>query len=171
MEKNSAPRFPRLALSRLMCPTSSGFVEPMSKFSSRKRCGVSAWVSTIRAESWIARALALMGVSGALAGLAGTCAEAREAASRRSRDIFESVIVEGSPEWRASPRLYRHDCPNRKGAKKIGLAQSGERPLDAGFEQLIGIDHSLGYGNRFESCLHFKIESVITIASGMLSQS
>src|SRR5277367_2879157 len=59
MEKNSAPRFPARALSRLMWPTSLGSVEPMSKFSSRKRCGVSAWVSITIAESWMARALGL----------------------------------------------------------------------------------------------------------------
>src|ERR1700674_966570 len=59
MEKNSAPRLPRRALSRLRWPMSLGSVEPMSKFSSRKRCGVSAWVSTTRAESWRARARAL----------------------------------------------------------------------------------------------------------------
>src|ERR1700722_8347488 len=51
MEKNSAPRLPRFALSRLMCPMSLGSLEPRSKFSSRKRCGVSACVSMMRAES------------------------------------------------------------------------------------------------------------------------
>ena len=43
--KKSAPRFPRWALSRLIWPKSLGSVEPMSKPSSRNRCGVSAWVS------------------------------------------------------------------------------------------------------------------------------
>src|ERR1700691_2895086 len=60
MEKNSAPRLPARALSRLMWPISLGSVEPISKFSSRKRCGVSAWVSITIAESWMARAFALM---------------------------------------------------------------------------------------------------------------
>src|SRR5277367_322633 len=59
MEKNSAPRLPARALSRLMLPTSLGSVEPMSKFCSRNRCGVSAWVSITIAESWMARALGL----------------------------------------------------------------------------------------------------------------
>src|SRR5580700_4350919 len=64
MEKNSAPRLPRWALSRLRLPTSLGSVEPMSKPSSRKRWGVSAWVSTTMADSWMARALALTVMSG-----------------------------------------------------------------------------------------------------------
>src|SRR5215472_6235196 len=81
MEKNSAPRLPRRALSRLIWPTSLGSVEPMSKPSSRNRWGVSACVSMIRAESWMARALGLTPAS-EFVPFCAVCAPASVHASR-----------------------------------------------------------------------------------------
>jgi len=48
--KNSLQDCPAFALSRLMWPESLGSVDPMRSFASRKRCGVSAWVSMTMAE-------------------------------------------------------------------------------------------------------------------------
>src|SRR5215813_2297384 len=56
MEKNSAPRLPTRTFSRSRCPSAVAVTVPMSKPSSRKRWGVSAWVSMISDEEWIARA-------------------------------------------------------------------------------------------------------------------
>ena len=51
IEKKSAPRFPPRALSRLICPYVVGIRVANIEVLSRKRCGVSACVSMIRAES------------------------------------------------------------------------------------------------------------------------
>src|SRR5450432_4663876 len=54
MEKNSAPRLPCLILPRSIWPSETGAFWPKSKFSSRNRCGVSACVSMMMADWWIA---------------------------------------------------------------------------------------------------------------------
>src|ERR1700733_6859214 len=88
MEKNSAPKFPARALSRLMCPMSLGSVLPISKPSSRKRCGVSACVSTTIAESLMAFALAETGLSWARASVLKRHARM----ANRNRKIFMRCV-------------------------------------------------------------------------------
>src|SRR5271169_3720777 len=52
MDQNSAPRLPALILLKSMWPLPASCAR--SKFSSTKRPGVSAWVSMISAELWMA---------------------------------------------------------------------------------------------------------------------
>src|SRR5450755_2438492 len=52
MDQNSAPRLPALILLKSMWPLPASCAR--SKFSSTKRPGVSAWVSTTSAELWMA---------------------------------------------------------------------------------------------------------------------
>src|SRR5664279_4873794 len=54
MDQNSAPRLPALILLKSRWPEPASCAR--SKFSSTKRPGVSAWVSTMSAELWMARA-------------------------------------------------------------------------------------------------------------------
>src|SRR5947209_14530176 len=53
MEKNSAPRFPALALAKSRWPVSPAGTLARSNFSSSSRWVVSAWVSTTSEELWI----------------------------------------------------------------------------------------------------------------------
>src|SRR5437588_13128195 len=71
---------------------SLGSVDPMSKPSSRKRCGVSACVSRIRAESLICRARALTTTSGVVEDLSGLWATAKELISTNARTSLLVIV-------------------------------------------------------------------------------
>src|SRR5579864_9535296 len=101
MEKNSAPKFPALALAKSRCPVSPGGTLARSNLSSKRRCVVSAWVSTISEERCSASGLAALAALVLERDLAGAevfiwevCAKPRPATnSVQASDLTKWLVI------------------------------------------------------------------------------